>query len=91
MEKGPKRSQRRFNTKRIQKKRWKKWKDLAWVIDDPRKLGKLKKHHFGCGCTICKPHKWGLDDPFKNSEMRRLQDDGEAEEETSTVDDSTEE
>jgi len=90
MEKSQKRSVRRSNNKRIQKKRWKNWKDLAWVMDDPRKIGMLKKHHFGCGCPLCKPHKWGLDDPFKNSEMRRLQDDGEAEEGTST-EDSTEE
>ena len=36
-------------------------------------LGMLKKNHLGCGCSMCKPWKWGFDKKFTISERKKLQ------------------
>ena len=35
--------------------------------------GKMKKTPTPCSCWMCKPHKYGLEDKYKPSEKRKLQ------------------
>ena len=68
------RSWRRHQSSRVQKKRYKKWASWGsteW-LDSPKQFGKLKKGHFGCGCSICKPQKIKPEDKYKFSEKKKL-------------------
>ena len=53
------RAWRRAQAEKRQRRRHRRWKDWDWEIDDPTFYGMLRKTHFGCGCPLCKPWKWG--------------------------------
>jgi hypothetical protein len=65
---------RREQVKRVTQKRlsdllttwWKTFIEKA----QPRHFGHLRKNHYGCGCLMCKPHKWS--GAIRHSEKRRL-------------------
>jgi len=74
------RAWRRFQTRRIQKKRrircvwWWGWSlngEQLWT-DQSNHFGMLKKHHFGCGCPTCKPWKHKLESKFTFSERKSM-------------------
>lgn len=64
---------RRAQTKRVQQKRLSNLLSGWWTtISKPNHIGRLKKNHYGCGCTFCKGWKHGLGAPIKISEQRSL-------------------
>jgi hypothetical protein len=67
------RAERRQRTKVKQNKRIKNWEHKDWEPDTHHK-GRMRKSHFGCGCEMCKPWKHKLDNKYKPSEVRELQD-----------------
>lgn len=72
--KNKKRAERRFQTVKKQKQRW---KNIPWVkyylkTGKEKLFGKFKKHNGSCGCEVCKPWKNGLDKEYKFSERRKL-------------------
>lgn len=67
-------AQRLADTKKIQQKRYSKWKCL-WENMSTRKIGQLRKNNFSCGCTMCKPWKHKIGDSMKFSDKKRAQDD----------------
>ena len=62
---------KRHHNKRIQEKRAKKWSH--WDLKGADVQGKLRKTHFGCGCSMCKPWKHGKEPSLKPSERKKLQ------------------
>jgi len=69
-----KRAWRRHKTRRIQKKRLKNLMETQGERELSKShLGMLKKNHLGCGCSMCKPWKWGFDKKFTISERKKLQ------------------
>ena len=75
MMKNKRRSQRRFDEKRVQEKRARDAKMLGIPLTD-RNLGRLKNNHFGCGCALCKGWKHGLDDAYPHGQKKKLKPDG---------------
>lgn len=78
--KNTKRAERRFQTARKQKQRWKKWcswVDILNVEQTEKNFGKMKKHNFGCGCSCCKPWKHGFEEQYTFAERRKLVKDKE--------------
>ena len=66
-------SEKRHQSKRIQKKRASIWKSIGFEwTNDPRVRGQLRKNHFGCGCSMCKPWKNGRGKKYKISERKKL-------------------
>lgn len=70
-----KRANRRFQTARVQARRA---RDASWlgIPLNERSLGRLKKSHFGCGCKLCKPWKWGEGEDRPHSEKKKLMGNG---------------
>jgi len=68
------RAWRRKQTKKIQQKRIQKWKNAHWEVTKKNYVGMMKKHHFGCGCRICKGWKHGHEHKYKHSERKQLVD-----------------
>lgn len=62
---------KRAQNKRIIKKRKKIWVGINpdWAKREDTQ-GKFRKNNFSCNCGMCKPHKHGLDNKFKHSELR---------------------
>ena len=67
--KNTKRAERRFQTARKQKQRW---KNISWLKNVKNGFGKAKKQNFSCPCNMCKPWKNGRDKLFKFSERKKL-------------------
>jgi len=61
---------RRFQTERVQAKRARTAKFLGIPLTE-RSFGRLKSSHFGCGCRMCKPWKWGMDDELPHSQKKK--------------------
>jgi hypothetical protein len=53
------RAWRRTQTKKIQDRRVKLWKQIGWTKMDERHIGMMRKKNFSCGCLMCKPWKHG--------------------------------
>ena len=53
---------RRTHAELWQQKRKRRWSNVGGIfwtewLENPVRYGMLKKHHFGCGCPMCKPWK----------------------------------
>lgn len=68
------RAWRRFQTEKVRRKRIKKWSITGWHITQEKHKGMMRKTHFGCGCSLCKPWKHKLELKYKASERRKIQD-----------------
>ena len=70
------RNWRRGQAKRVTRRRVKDLVSSFWGSfiskAQPRNFGHLRKDHYGCGCSLCKPWKWGKRDRVRHSEKRRL-------------------
>lgn len=64
---------RREKQKSKQAKRIKDVKDCLNSELNERQMGRLRDHHYRCGCAMCKPWKHGLEEKEKPSERRKLQ------------------
>lgn len=71
MMKNKRRALRRHHERRVQANRARDAKILNIPLND-RSLGKLRNNHFGCGCGMCKPWKWGLDEDYPHSQKKKL-------------------
>ena len=69
------RDERRYKAEVKQAKRRKLQVNKHIADDDERTLGQLRDHHKACGCSICKPWKYGFEDKYKASELKKLGED----------------
>ena len=72
------RAERRHNEKKKQTKRLNHAQRRYYNdIEDgehERLVGQLKNSHNSCGCSLCKPWKYGFESKYKPSERRELQE-----------------
>jgi len=74
------RAKRRQDEKKVQKRRSKlrineHLQAPENCTNATRALGRLKHGHGACGCSMCKPWNHDLDQEYKPSERKKLQED----------------